>query len=560
MGASPTLRAGPATATAFTHDCGVSNSIVTVERVLGDGPFAEVGRPVAMDSTVELVVIGGDLGWPQWNGRSVLDRSDRSVGWYPIGVYDAADLRCLRLLTSSWEVNTVAIHPAGRLIAIGTGAYDGGYAFEGELLIHDLDRGTTTSMLNTLRMIASLEWLDAETLSAVVAPATDEELNDWPLIEYEGYELRHPDWARLDRRSVDLNVEHRTRVEWVQSDPAVLKDSCIRLSTRLGAAWQSRRQAWALAADGDGVLVGLERAVERWDDEGNLVWRTALNGTCTQLQVGPDGSVVAAVWGQPGSAEPLDRPTTVVALDARSGAILDQAAVGYPAILVNRESGDMLIRDTRHGPAAAHPGAIWSSSFRQEGELGLSAYDLFNHYFDIRRATQFLILVGDDPRSWESKHVAEVRRTPTGSWTVERLFPLARRSGDHLYGGPGVFVHDPAGEAIVHTGIVHDGRGLLPGNAFIARRRYPDGQLIWHVPLDNQITALDESDGRIIAVTNLGELVVVNASDGSVLARADRLSVDENPIVPLSVAIDGTDGLWLGALDGRVLQIHLRWS
>jgi hypothetical protein len=250
----------------------------------------------------------------------------------------------------------------------------------------------------------------------------------------------------------------------------------------------------------------------------------------------------------------------VISLDARSGAILHQVAVGYPAIIVNRESGDMLIRDTRHGPAAAHPGAIWSSSFRQEGQLGLSAYDLFNHYFDIRRATQFLILVGDDPRSWESKQVAEVRRTPTDGWTVRRLFPLAWRSGDHLNGGPGVFVGDAAGEAIVHAGIVHDGRGLLPGNAFIARRRYPDGQLTWHVPLDNQITALDESDGRIIAVTNLGELVVINASDGSVLARADQVSVDENPIVPLSLAIDGTDRLWLGTLDGRVLRIQLRWS
>ena len=123
----------------------MSNPVASIVRVLGDGPFAEIGRPRAVAASENLIVVGGELGWPQWNGLAVHARSDRRVGCFPVGIYDGHSAACLQLLTSTWEVNSLAIHPSGRLIAIGTGAYDGGYAFEGELLIHNLDLGRTTT-------------------------------------------------------------------------------------------------------------------------------------------------------------------------------------------------------------------------------------------------------------------------------------------------------------------------------------------------------------------------------------------------------------------------------
>lgn len=93
----------------------VNSSIVTVVGVVGDGPFIHVGTPTAIDTSRDLVVVGGNLGWAQWNGRSVYDRSDRSVGWIPIGIYRGEDLACVRVLTSSWEINAVAIHPRSSL-------------------------------------------------------------------------------------------------------------------------------------------------------------------------------------------------------------------------------------------------------------------------------------------------------------------------------------------------------------------------------------------------------------------------------------------------------------
>lgn len=424
---------GSATHTSAMMD-DVSNSVVVVQSVIGDGPFIHIGSPTALATSPDLVVVGGNLGWAQWNGRSVYDRSDRTLGWFPVGIYRANDLRCLRVLTSRWEVNAVAIHPAGRLIAIGTGAYDGGYAFEGELLLHDVELGTTTSLLTAQRTIEALEWEDSETLAAVVAPPTDEDI-DWPHIVYESFEVRRQDWTRVDRRSVDLEAEPSVSTEAVEHDLSALRDELVVLSKRSGTAWQSRRQVWAVAPSADGLLVGLESAIEAWDEQGNPLWRRAVDGACTQLLPRATGPVVANLWQAP-ETEFLTRPTAVVALDEDSGAGTPLLEPGHPAVLTTRSDGALLVRNTQHG-RSPRSAVVLSATGEDVGHVELGAYDLFNHFFDIRRAPEFLVLVGDDPESWKDKRVAEVRRGSRVVGPYATSFPSPGRTNDTFWAAKG---------------------------------------------------------------------------------------------------------------------------
>lgn len=64
----------------------------------------------------------------------------------PVGVCALGDLSCLALLRTSRPVHTMVFHPTLPLLAIGTGGYDGGYYFEGELLLLDLVSGTASSL------------------------------------------------------------------------------------------------------------------------------------------------------------------------------------------------------------------------------------------------------------------------------------------------------------------------------------------------------------------------------------------------------------------------------
>jgi hypothetical protein len=75
-------------------------SVPIVRRVLGDGPFAEIGEPAlaVIDDRSRMVAVGGDLGAVQWNGSGTAD--SRWTG-HRIGVYERDGLRC-RHLVRSW--------------------------------------------------------------------------------------------------------------------------------------------------------------------------------------------------------------------------------------------------------------------------------------------------------------------------------------------------------------------------------------------------------------------------------------------------------------------------
>jgi len=84
-------------------------------RICGQGPFVEVGDPTVVAVSAEVIAVGGSHGWPQWNGHDVSARSDRSTGWFPVGLFSSIDLSCVRVLTTRWEINSIAIHPSGRV-------------------------------------------------------------------------------------------------------------------------------------------------------------------------------------------------------------------------------------------------------------------------------------------------------------------------------------------------------------------------------------------------------------------------------------------------------------
>ncbi|MCF4122056.1 hypothetical protein L1785_13820 [Antribacter sp. KLBMP9083] len=534
-----------------TQAIDASGGTATATRVFGDGMFVEVGEPSAVATSDDVVVIGGSHGWAQNNVRTALKRSAGTVGWYPIGVYDAGTLTCRRVFTSRWTVNSIAIHPSGDLVAIGTGSYDGGYSFEGELLVHNLVTGMTVSVLDHNRCVEALRWVDDTSLELLLAPPTDEDVDNHEDLVYF-LPVVKTDWKKVGPRSVQIPTNSTTSRP--VRDTRTARREVADLAGAHGQEWRPRRQAWSVTPCPDGgFVVGLSSAIERWNaHDGALRWRTAFEGTCTQVMPG-QGSLQVAVWADGNAYQ--DRATTLTAVSVDTGVGTTLVQPGHGAAITARSDGNLLIRDTRHTRREPEPAVVLNPAGTEVGRVDLGGYDLFNHHLDIRKAQDFLVLVGEPTRPWDDKHVAAVTESSTGDWTVNRLFPLAWTPGAHLFGGPGAFVDDPGGLGLIHSGVVHDGRGLLPGNAFVARRSYPDGELLWHVPLDNQITGLDEHDGRTIAVTNLGELLTIDTLTGQPLARRNGLSTrDGHPVVPLTLVITSEETMLVGTFDGRVAE------
>ncbi|MFF2042752.1 hypothetical protein ACFVVX_20205 [Kitasatospora sp. NPDC058170] len=128
-----------------------------------DDPFSELGDPVlsVADKGRGLLAVAGAHEYGMARTVGVFDVTGRA--------------RRRWLLSSRHPVNAMAFHPTRPLLAVGSGDYDGGYFFEGELLLVDLKTGTTLSLIEHFlgRQVLGLEWLNDQDLRVLMAPPDD---------------------------------------------------------------------------------------------------------------------------------------------------------------------------------------------------------------------------------------------------------------------------------------------------------------------------------------------------------------------------------------------------
>jgi hypothetical protein len=201
----------------------------------------------------------------------------------------------------------------------------------------------------------------------------------------------------------------------------------------------------------------------------------------------------------------------------------------------------------------APDGLVMNSEGGAVGRVHLSQYDLLNHWFDITRAPAPLILSGKGRKGHKDKWVARVDVGADGP-TTEPLFPLDWQGPKqrHLFGGPGVFIDDALGSAVIHCGEVHAPTGSH--SPFAVRRSYPQGTARWTVDLPGTATDADEADGVMAVTTINGWLMLADSITGAVLESAE-LQVGGVPVVPLSVSTYGLGRIAVGLLDGRILRL-----
>ncbi|WUR61436.1 hypothetical protein OHS32_08630 [Micromonospora chokoriensis] len=530
--------------------------------VLGAGPFREIGQPrvTANSPNGDLIAVGGHLGRTQWHGRDIGCGS----GSHTLAVYRTDDLTCVHQVTARWPAQSVAFHPTLPLVAIGTGSYDGGWFYEGELLLLDLTTGTAVSLLEHPRQVRQITWRSPQTLDLVLAIPSDADKQPFGTTSL-ACSISRDDWGRAVVGMLRMPYGETPVPDGPPPDTAAAVAAVSQLCRQRGQVWVARRGVWAVEGLADGrILTALEGVgLECWSGTtGRLLWQVPVDGTGYQIRVLPGGRtalVLTQVSQRYRDGWWTQDPSVVLEVDLDDGAARKTHRSFSPAVLVSRTDGSWALRDTD-----------WNRRSRTAGEVAfgppadgattipLGPYDLFNHFFDIRYAPELLFLQGQRNQPWRDKWVVAVD-APTGR--VRRLFALEWDAprGRRLFGGSGAYLNDGAGPALVHSGAVHSGAGPLPGNAFVVRRRYPTGEPQWIFTADRAAAALDADDTFVYVVFTSGELIVLGAEDGVVHARQE-LRIEGRPVVPLSLARVGAGRLAIGTLDGQVLVVPVSAS
>ncbi|WP_460726070.1 hypothetical protein [Nocardia heshunensis] len=460
----------------------------------------------------------------------------------------------------------MAIHPTLPIAAVGTGSYDGGYAYEGELLILDLLSGLSTSVQRGAREVLHLEWVSEQALRVVVAP-----VDSFPGGHYDctahtyAYTavLERPDWSKVAARSVQHQEFDGQRIEFQRPATEVVDARAIAALTALtGEPWELRRHVWDVHQLRDGRVLACTEGVlaESWRPDGQLEWRVQDAQGGRQLVI-RDGQLeawvnVARELCHRVGTEWVTESPLVVRVSLENGNMLDSVALDSSVTLTTREDGWLALRST-DTYSQGWLALISPTGQAPEMRTPLGGFEARNHAFPIRHSSQLLFLQGTDgEESSEDKYVVSVDPAPSdGESPVQALFPLEwdiERAG-HLFGGPGIEVGSVGNRDLVHAGAIHDGAGLLPGNVFVVRRSGLYGAVRWVVTADFPVTALDGDEDTVYVAFNSGELVAIHTADGTIRWR-QHLEVDGLPAVPLSVTLTGPGHLVIGTVDGRILD------
>lgn len=530
----------------------VSDSPI-VRRVLADRPFAEVGEPrvAVADERLGRLVVGGDMGWIAWpqSGRAGTDRWPR----YRVGVYDARDLRCRHVYDCPWPVNSVAFHPLLPLVAVGVGRYDGSWDFEGQLLLMDLESGDVRPVLDGGREVPSVRWLDGRRLRLVVTP----EDKDHEYAFSHGFEsvLEREDWRAVPAASVGYREVMGPRVPYAYPEGGDARDLLTERGTALGTAWAPRRQVRAVEVLADGRMLATA--------EGALLECRLPSGELQWSVPDPDGGQQIHVAADQRSAWVNVRHTLRPSGQGwqRSGTLVQRVSLADGRLLEAFEPGHAVtFTGSRDGRLAVRQGGPdqWGGATRLLAPDGTEAarFTLTASDFRLRRGAELLFVrdLHGVPR-----HRAWVGALDGGAADAEpelrRLFPLDWEPGRgcHLFPGPAVRLD---GDALVQAAVVRDAGKAPARNAFVVRRRLPDGTPEWVFAADEPVTALDADEDTVYAAHRSGEVVALDARTGSPRLR-HRLRVDGQVVVPLSLAAAGAGRFLVGTVDGRILDCAL---
>ncbi|MEJ7600328.1 MAG: hypothetical protein WKG01_20630 [Kofleriaceae bacterium] len=244
-------------------------------------PFAELGPPRASGAgrTPEVyrdrdrVVVASEFQRLYWTGRALYGghRPRHRVAVYiadalpPVAYFDLA----------RYAILDVAFHPSEPVLAIGTGSYDGGYSFEGELWWWNWVTGEHRSLLGAPRMVERCRF-DGDQISIVLLPPNDDEYDPGSRFTAVIDPRREHTTDGDDRELLDLPPVDPDTLGF--SDRLAQRTPEVRAAELARLGLEPRAPIWDLAVLDDGRLVAAfdDGAVEVFRATGERVARHQL--------------------------------------------------------------------------------------------------------------------------------------------------------------------------------------------------------------------------------------------------------------------------------------------
>lgn len=471
----------------------------------------------------------------------------------PFAVFDRA----------AFSINDVAFHPSRPVLVIGAGRYDGGYMFEGQIVLWDWDSGRSTTHAPQIPEVVRVRFADdGSAVEAIVRPwhegAVEGRGDPFDLFFEVTLACDGVDFipgradaeigSQIDKQvprsasEVAADPDHRSAPEEREREIA----RAMNLERR-----HRRSPIWDVALlDADTIgLVHDECLLEIHGRAGGR--RHALRGKGYGVQILRARNPLVHVSHFDRAASNWSAAYQSALMTYDDGRLTNRASLDGSYVFSVSADGSILGRANRsHGERGRSKDVIMSSAARGPTRLDLGHYDVFNHYLRIDGAPFLFFVQGTPPSSHKLKHLCIV----DAGGGVRRLWPLLEDAGDHASHAMEcsfAYVHDRRGQGIVVAGRHYCPSPREPYSGFIYRKNLEDGRELWRHPTTASATCIKSMrDAGLVLVAFLDGGFAMLQSDTGEIRRWESFEPDGYPGVIFALDVDASH-LLIGTIDGR---------
>ena len=529
-------------------------------RELSPARFGEVGRPIGgwRRADGEVCALASEIDRLYWPGRAVYE--GRRIQ-HRLSLYDGALERRLGVFDRArFPIRDVAFHPTRPLVAIGTGSYDGGYQFEGDLWLWNWESAEVRTLLGESRDVTACRWVDGARLAVLLHPRDEEEypgeeneafdtyvglvLDDLRDIHASGF---RSSGSNRDPRLADLQPIDPATLGF-GSSPIESRERRSRFTEVMGAApYEERSRVWDL------MWLSPELLAATHDRCHVEVWNTRTGARLQHIR--GEGHGVQLVEALGSRLVHVFRPADFIENVADRSTLFRLGPAGlepvrsfdHAVVLSTDERGNLLCRDPGDpGRKRERADVVLSASNEEALRTDLGHYDCANHYLRLDGRDGLYFLRGTPPSSHEHKRLCRVDLTGT----IDEVMDWDDQA-THLM--------DSAASWLSARSIVRAARVYGPrpgaGSKLIERRDFGADGPTWSVPVDAAATELGAAGDAVVFALMDGTLGILDAETGA-LRWTEKLEVDGVPTFATTLAIQG-DAVAIGTADGRVLLMQL---
>jgi hypothetical protein len=537
------------------------------QQELTDRRFAEVGRPYRLfrDPNNRFVAICSAFDLLNWPGRAF------SVGQklhHRISLYSTEAFERIAVLDLHFPINDIAFHPTECKVAVGTGSYDGGHFFEGELLLWDWKTGARHSLLGEWREVVRCRFSNLNAIVALLRPRNEQEYLDdeaeyqdvdpfEATIGVELTDLRPPAElgimrSGMDSRLIDLQPDDPAR--WGFSQTV----GCARLGIAEADAAELRRHGFeerhtiwdVLWLDDHTYAVAHQKChLELWSLQNGRTARFLGEGHGVELLPHGDGGCLVHVIRRTDVC--VQTPDHSSLLLLRGDALSTFCEFDHGCSFSCDSAGNILARATadyvrRERQRTDH---VLNDVGITLVKRDLGFFDASNHSLRLNGGPALYFLRGTPATNYRNKVLCTV--SPDGSVCEV----MAWDEGEpHMMSSVCDFLPD---QRIVRACEVYHPHS--PGRtALVECLSLADTQSVWKTQMEGCFTALATLHGTagVAFAQSNGNLGLIDSATGEILTCSPTI-IDGIPTIITALAVRD-DRLIAGTIDGRLLLYQVK--